>query len=89
MKVIAERPVKVNGVWHQIGDVFEMPDELYSQASSAVHVVEEIKRPTPKKKQPDKKQDNGSQDINEMIQVACNENAKEEPDEDGEEDDDA
>ena len=89
MKVIAEKPVKVNGVWHQIGDVFEMPDELYSQASSTVRMAEKIKKPPTKKKQPAKKQDNGLQDINEMIQVACNENAKEEPDKDGEEDDDA
>lgn len=77
MKVIAEKPVKVNGVWHQIGDVFEMPDELYSQASSTVRMAEKIKKPPTKKKQPAKKQDNGSQDIN----------ANEGPDEDGEDDD--
>lgn len=49
MKVIAEKPVKVNGVWHQIGDVFEMPDVLYSQASSTVRMAEKIKKPPTKK----------------------------------------
>lgn len=93
MKVRAERPVKVNGVWHKIGDVFEMPDEIYSQASLAVQVIGNVKKaPAKPKKQPAEKQDNtGSQDINEVIQITDDSNCDDgkEPDEDGEEDDDA